>query len=149
MTHRVFVLNGPRLDLLGRPGNDLHGKTTLADIEHRCAQLAAELGLDLFFAQTDQEDRLVAWVHEAKDEAAAVVVNPADLAYSSIALLDALGLLHQPVVEVHLANIFRPGPDQRHPITIARSWGFVVGLGPSGYELALRGLAGRLAGERH
>jgi 3-dehydroquinate dehydratase-2 len=133
--------------MLGRREPELYGTTTLAELEQRCAAVAAELDLDLFFAQSNQEGQLIDWVHQAKDDAAAVVVNPAGLSFRSVALLDALRILHQPVVEVHLTNIFRREPLYHQSITASASWGFIAGLGPSGYELALRGLARKLAGE--
>jgi 3-dehydroquinate dehydratase II len=147
VAHHVFVLNGPNLNMLGRREPELYGTTTLAGLEQRCAAVAAELDLDLFFAQSNQEGQLIDWVHQAEDDAAAVVINPAGLSFRSVALLDALRILHQPVVEVHLTNIFRREPLYHQSITAYASWGFIAGLGPSGYELALRGLARKLAGE--
>jgi 3-dehydroquinate dehydratase II len=145
VTHVLFVLNGPNLDLLGRREPHLYGTTTLAEIERNCVALAQELDFDLFFAQSNQESQLIGWVHEAKDEAAAVVINPAGLAFRSVPLLDALKILHQPVVEVHLTNIFQREPLYQRSITSCATWGFIAGLGASVYELAMRGLAERLA----
>jgi 3-dehydroquinate dehydratase-2 len=145
VTRRVFVLNGPNLNLLGRREPDVYGATTLADIEQRCVDVARELDFDLFFAQSNQEGQLIDWVHQALDDAAAVVINPAGLSFPSVALMDALRILHQPVVEVHLTNIFGRDPVYHRSITSKAAWGFIAGLGPDGYELALRAIAGRLS----
>jgi 3-dehydroquinate dehydratase II len=141
---RVFVLNGPNLNMLGRREPHLYGTITLAHIEQRCGVLARELDFDLFFAQSNQEGQLIDWLHRAKDDAAAVVINPAGLSFRSVPLLDALRILHQPIVEVHLTNIFRREPLYHHPITSAAAWGFIAGLGASSYEMALRALAAKL-----
>jgi 3-dehydroquinate dehydratase-2 len=145
MSSRVYVLNGPNLNMLGRREPHLYGTTTLAEIEDRCRALAQELEFDLFFAQSNLEGQLIDWVHLAKDDAAAVVINPAGLSFRSVALLDALKILHQPIVEVHLTNIFRREPLYHQSITSRAAWGFVAGLGASVYELAMRGLATNLA----
>jgi 3-dehydroquinate dehydratase-2 len=143
--YRIYVLNGPNLNMLGRREPHLYGRTTLAEIEQRCGELARELGYDLSFRQSNHEGQVIDWVHEAKDDAAAVVINPAGLSFRSVPLLDALKILHQPIVEVHLTNIFRREPLYHQSITSYAAWGFIAGLGASVYELAMRGLADKLA----
>jgi 3-dehydroquinate dehydratase-2 len=91
VAHRVFVLNGPNVNMLGRREPELYGTTTLAELERRCAAVAAGLELDLFFAQSNQEGQLIDWVHQAKDDAAGVVINPAGLSFPSVALLTRCG----------------------------------------------------------
>jgi 3-dehydroquinate dehydratase-2 len=141
MTQRVFVLSGPNVNQLGRGGMAEGGPTTLAQVERRCAELARELDFDLFFGQSNQEGQLIDWVHQAQDQHASVIINPAGLAFRSEPLLEALRMVQQPVIEVHLSNIFRAPESPRQSLT---AWGFLAGLGPSVYELALRGLADRL-----
>jgi 3-dehydroquinate dehydratase-2 len=144
--HPLFILNGPNLDRLGRREPHVYGHVTLAEIEQRCRQVAREVDLDLFFAQSNAEGQLIDWLHRADDEAAAVIINPAGLSFRSVAVHDALRMLRQPTVEVHLTNIFGREPVYRQPLTSAAVSGLIAGLGPLGYELAMRGIAGRLAG---
>jgi len=148
VTFRVYVLNGPNLNMLGRRKPHLYGTATLAEIEERCGHLARELDFDMFFAQSNQEGQIIDWLHRAKDDAAAVVINPAGLSFRAVPVLDALRILHQPIVEVHLTNIFRREPPHNRSITSYAAWGFIAGLGASVYELALRGLAFKLADDR-
>ena len=148
MAHRLFVLNGPNLNMLGRREPTVYGSTTLAEIERRCRELAKELDFDLLFAQSNAEGQLIDWVHQAYEEDAAVVVNPGGLTFGSVALHDAMRMLRTPIVEVHLTNIFGRDPIYHHPLTSRAAWGFIAGLGPDGYELAMRGLAARLAAGR-
>jgi 3-dehydroquinate dehydratase II len=145
VAHRLFVLNGPNLNMLGRREPEVYGRTTLAGIEERCQELARELDFDLFFGQSNMEGQLVEWLHQAYEEDAAVVINPAGLTTTSVSVHDALRMLRQPVIEVHLTNIFQREPIYHRSVTAYAVWGFIAGLGVNGYELAMRGLARRLA----
>lgn len=85
-TTKVFVLNGPNLNMLGKREPHLYGSTTLAEVEKRCLAVGAELGLDIFFAQSNAEYQLIDWLHQAHEEGAAVVINPAGLSFRSSTL---------------------------------------------------------------
>ncbi|MEJ3745211.1 type II 3-dehydroquinate dehydratase [Actinomycetes bacterium KLBMP 9797] len=148
MTRRLFILNGPNLDMLGRREPHLYGTATLAEIEKRCRTLAADLGFDLFFGQSNSEGQLIDWVHRAYDEAASVIINPAGLSTRSVALLDALRMLDQPIVEVHLTNVFsREATYHQELLTARAASGFLAGFGPRVYELGMRALQGMPGGE--
>jgi 3-dehydroquinate dehydratase II len=142
---RLFILNGPNLNMLGRREPHLYGRATLEEIEARCRDLARELDFDLFFAQSNAEGQLIEWLHQAYEEVAAVIINPAGFSSRSVAVLDALRMLQGPIVEVHLTNIFRREAVYHQPLTASAAWGFIAGLGASGYELAMHGLARKLA----
>lgn len=145
MAERLFIVNGPNLDMLGRREPHLYGRVTLPAIEDTCRAVAGELGFDLFFAQSNAEGQLIDWVHRAYDESAAVIINPAGLSTRSVALYDALRMLPTPVVEVHLTNVFAREPLYREVLTAAAAWGFLAGFGAEVYEMAMRGLATHLA----
>jgi 3-dehydroquinate dehydratase-2 len=144
MNPTVHILNGPNLNLLGVREPHLYGHTTLAQVQARCEALAAELGLDCVFRQSNHEGVLVDWVQEARAAGAAVIINPAGLSFRSIPLLDALKTLDQPVIEVHITNIHRREPLYQHSVTATGATGVIAGLGPLGYELALRAVAQQL-----
>lgn len=141
----VYVLNGPNLNLLGVREPHLYGSTTLVQIEQLCQRVAGELALDCEFRQTNHEGVMVDWVQEARERAAAVVINPAGLSFRSIPLLDALKTLAQPVAEVHLTNIHRRDPLYQTSLVSLAATGVICGFGAFGYELAMRALAHRLA----
>lgn len=140
MSITVYILNGPNLNLLGIREPHLYGHTTLAQIEQRCRAVTAELGLQCEFRQSNHEGVLVDWVQEARACGAAVVINPAGLSFRSIPLLDALKTLDQPVMEVHLTNIHRREALYQQSIISLGATGVVCGMGPYGYEMALRAL---------
>lgn len=145
MSHPLFVLNGSNLNMLGRREPALYGTTTLAEIERRTRALAASLGLDCDFRQTNHEGVLVDWIQEAATRDAAVVINPAGFSFGCVPVLDALKLVRKPVVEVHLTNIHqRPAP-YTHSLVSQAATGVICGLGPLGYLLAVQAVADRLA----
>ena len=145
MSPIVYVLNGPNLNLLGVREPHLYGSTTLSQVEQLCRRVAAELGLACEFRQTNHEGVMVDWVQEAREKAAAVVINPAGLSFRSIPLLDALKTLDQPIAEVHVTNIHRRDPLYQKSLVSLAAMGVICGFGAAGYELAIRALAQRLA----
>ncbi len=142
----VYVLNGPNLNLLGQRQPHIYGHETLADVERDCRALAAELGLELRFHQSNREYELIDWIHEARGSAAGIVINPAAFTHTSVALLDALSAFDGPVIEVHISNIHKREAFRHHSYVSLRADGIIAGLGTQGYGLALRRVAA-LAGE--
>ena len=137
----LYVLNGSNLNLLGMREPALYGTTTLAEIERCTRALAVELGFACEFRQTNHEGVLVDWIQEAATRDAAVVINPAGFSFGCVPVLDALKLVRQPVVEVHLTNIHqRPAP-YTHSLVSQVAAGVICGLGPEGYLLAVRAVA--------
>ncbi len=145
MSGTVYVLNGPNLNLLGIREPHLYGSTTLSQVEELCRRVTLELGFGCDFRQTNHEGVLVDWVQEAREKAAAVVINPAGLSFRSIPLLDALKTMDQPIAEVHVTNIHRRDTLYQHSLVSLAATGVICGFGAFGYELALRALANRLA----
>jgi 3-dehydroquinate dehydratase-2 len=144
MTATVFVLNGPNLNLLGVREPHIYGTTTLAEVETSCRALCAELDLACQFRQTNHEGVMVDWIQEARAQGAAVVINPAGLSFHSVPVLDALSMIEKPVIEVHISNIHRRDAAHRNSMMSLAATGVICGLGPYGYELALRAVAQRL-----
>ncbi|MFI7508077.1 type II 3-dehydroquinate dehydratase [Micromonospora aurantiaca] len=142
---RVYVLNGPNLGRLGTRQVDVYGVTSYAQLVADCERHGRELGLDVVVRQTDDEHEMLAWLHEAADEAAAVVLNPAAWSHYSIAVRDACAMLRGPLVEVHISNIHAREEFRHHSVVSAVATGVICGLGVDGYRLALHHLAARLA----
>lgn len=141
MSRIVYVLNGPNLNLLGKREPHLYGHETLADVERNCRMLGAELHLEIRFHQTNREYELIDWIHEAREAAAAVVINPAAFTHTSVAILDALNACAFPVFEVHISNVHKREAFRHHSYVSLRADGVMAGFGIQGYELALRRVA--------
>ncbi|MCL4798492.1 MAG: 3-dehydroquinate dehydratase [Burkholderiales bacterium] len=138
MPTRICVLNGPNLNLLGVREPHIYGTTTLAAIEKSCRELAAALGVRLAFRQTNHEGTLVEWVHAARDEADAIVINPAGCTFHSVSLVDALRAFEGPVIELHISNIHARDELHRHSIVSPAAKAVICGLGAYGYVVALQ-----------
>jgi 3-dehydroquinate dehydratase-2 len=141
---KLLVINGPNLNLLGTREPELYGKQTLADIEARLRDVAAELGLDVEFAQHNGEGEIIDAIHAMKGRVDAALINAGAYSHTSLAIHDALTSVAVPFAEVHLTNIFSREPERRHSMLSDAAVGMVCGFGAIGYELALRGLMSRL-----
>jgi 3-dehydroquinate dehydratase-2 len=145
MSKLVYVLNGPNLNLLGERQPDVYGPETLADVEAACRRVAAEAGFELRFHQSNAEHQLIDWIHEAREDAAGMVINPGAFTHTSVAILDALSAFEPPVFEVHISNIHRRESFRHRSYVSLRADGVIAGFGTQGYELALLRLARLLA----
>lgn len=141
MTHRVLVLNGPNLNLLGKRQPHIYGHETLADIERDCVALAPSLGIEVEFRQSNWEGQIIDWIHAARETAAGIVINPGAFTHTSVAILDALNAFEGTVIEVHISNVHKRESFRHHSYISLRADGIVVGCGTQGYELALRRIA--------
>ena len=143
---RILLLNGPNLNLLGTREPELYGGETLASIEQRAAAVAAEAGHELVAFQSNAEHQLIERVHAAPGEGIAfLIVNPGGLTHTSVALRDAILAVRLPLIEVHVTNVHAREPFRHRSYFSDIAAGAIVGLGPFGYELAVRAAARLLA----
>ncbi|HEX2416760.1 MAG TPA: type II 3-dehydroquinate dehydratase [Micromonosporaceae bacterium] len=140
---KVYVLNGPNLGRLGTREPQIYGRTTYSQLVELCLATGKELGLDVDVRQTDAEHEMVAWLHEAADTSAGVVLNAAAWSHYSIAVRDACSQLAGPLVEVHISNLHAREEFRHHSVISAVATGMIAGLGVEGYRLALEYLARR------
>lgn len=144
MAH-VLLLNGPNLNLLGTREPAVYGAVTLEQIVARMSQLAAEFGHHLSAFQSNAEAELISRIHEAPaTHVACIIFNPAAFTHTSIALRDALLAVRIPFIEVHLSNVYAREPFRHQSYFADIAVGTIAGLGPVGYELALRAAAHHL-----
>ena len=143
MSRIVYVLNGPNLNLLGKRQPHIYGHETLADVEATCRRLATELRLELRFHQSNREYELIDWIHESREVAGGLAINPGAFTHTSIAILDALNTCDFPVLEIHISNVHKRESFRHHSYVSLRADGVIAGFGTQGYELAMLRL-GRL-----
>lgn len=137
----IYVLNGPNLNLLGSREPHIYGRVTLAEIEQACVVRAAQLGRDIVFRQSNIEGELVDWLHEARDKAAAVVLNAGAYTHTSVAIHDAIKAIAIPVIETHLSNP-AAREDFRHVSLVGQAAkGVIAGFGAASYLLAIEAAA--------
>jgi 3-dehydroquinate dehydratase II len=138
---RIMILNGANLNLLGVREPHIYGTTTLAAIEASCREFAKAIGATLAFHQSNHEGAIVDWIHAARSQADAIIINPAAFSFHSIAVLDALKAFDGPVIEVHISNIHARDELHRHSILSTVAKGVICGLGPYGYIVAMQAAA--------
>ena len=143
----VLVLNGPNLNMLGVRQPEIYGRETLGDIEVACKERAGELDVAVEFRQSNYEGELIEWIHEARDNADGIIINPAGLTHTSVALRDSLLVAELPVIEVHLSNIYRRETFRHTSYVSAAAHGVICGFGSHGYVLALAAMARLIAAE--
>ena len=141
MPIRLMILNGPNLNLLGVREPQIYGSTTLAAIEASCREFGGTIDAAVAFHQSNHEGALVDLIHVARNEADAIVINPAGLSFHSIPLLDALKTFDGPIVEVHISNIHARDELHRHSIMSTVAKAVLCGFGPYGYVLAMQAAA--------
>jgi 3-dehydroquinate dehydratase-2 len=141
---RVAIVHGPNLRLLGRREPAVYGTDTLEDVERAVQALAAQLGTEVEFFQSNHEGAILDFVEEAATRVDGFVVNPGALTHTSVALRDALLGVELPFVEVHLSNTAAREPFRRHSYLADVAVGAVYGFGVHSYLLGLRGLVSRI-----
>lgn len=141
MTRTIYILNGPNLNLLGQREPEIYGYDTLADVQAACATQGQQAGLSVKLLQSNHEGQLIDWIHEARDNAAGIIINPAAYSHTSIAILDALKMFDGPVLEVHISNVHQRESFRHHSYVSARADGVIAGFGTQGYTLAMQRMA--------
>jgi len=134
----ILLVNGPNLDRLGTREPTIYGTKTLADIERELQQQARGKKVSFSAFQSNHEGALIDRIHAAVGEGVDfILINAGALTHTSIALRDALVAAAIPFVEVHISNIYRRESFRHVSLLADCAVGCIVGLGPSGYQLAL------------
>lgn len=135
----LWLLHGPNLNMLGQREPDVYGSQTLESINTQSVTLAESLGLRLECFQSNHEGELVDRIQQALGQnVKGLVINPAAFTHTSVALRDVLAAVALPFVEVHLSNIHRREPFRSHSYFSDKAEAVVCGMGPLGYESAIR-----------
>lgn len=146
MTRRILLVNGPNLNLLGTREPEIYGADTLADVESLVARTAKEFSFETRSVQSNHEGVLIDAIHAAREDCAAIIINPGAFTHTSVAIRDALTGVALPVAEVHISNVHAREPFRHHSYVSDIAECVIVGCGVQGYEFAVRRLAVLLAG---
>lgn len=137
---KIYVLNGPNLNMLGSREPEVYGTMNLADIEDQLRKTSSEI--EFVFGQTGSEDQLISWLHQAYQEKADVILNPAAFTHYSYALRDACAMLkgHSRLIEVHISNPHAREEFRHNSVISGVATGVIAGFGVDSYLLALQQL---------
>lgn len=152
LKHKILLVNGANLQLLGQREPDIYGHTTLSDIESRLRNKASKHGVDILAVQSNHEGELLDAIakhgvkriyshdtntDEMTDLVDAIIINPAAFTHTSVALRDCLLATALPFIEVHLSNVHAREPFRTHSYFSDVAVGVICGLGHQGYDMAL------------
>lgn len=141
---QVLILHGPNLNLLGTREQAVYGAASLKTINSAISKFARAQGVRVDIRQSNAEADLVSWIQEARTGFDAIVINPAALTHTSIAIRDAIAAVAIPTVEVHLSNIYARESFRHRSFIAGVSLGQISGFGPQGYMLAIRAVVDHL-----
>ncbi|MCS6153322.1 type II 3-dehydroquinate dehydratase [Shewanella baltica] len=142
MSHKILLVNGPNLNLLGRREPSVYGHQTLADIVAELNQQAKLAKVELEHIQSNAEFELINAIHAT--DAQMIIINPAAFTHTSVALRDALLGVAIPFFEVHLSNVHAREAFRHHSYFSDKAIGVICGFGSQGYEFALAAAIKRL-----
>jgi 3-dehydroquinate dehydratase-2 len=144
MRHRIEVLHGVNLDMLGSRPSEHYGSFTLSELNYKIEGFADELGLEVATFQTNNEGEYVEQLHAARERTDGLVLNPGAWTHYSWAIRDALEIAGLPAVEVHLSDLAQREQWRQSSVVRELCFETITGLGPDGYRAALAALAERL-----
>nr|VFJ86004.1 MAG: 3-dehydroquinate dehydratase [Candidatus Kentron sp. LFY]VFJ99076.1 MAG: 3-dehydroquinate dehydratase [Candidatus Kentron sp. LFY] len=146
---KLLLLHGPNLNLLGEREPGIYGSAGLSDINRELTALVGDQGHELMCFQSNAEHVLVDRIQATREEGVEfIVINPAAFTHTSIAIRDALLAVAIPFIEVHLSNVYRREPFRHHSYLSDIAVGVIAGLGPRGYEFALRAAMGHVVNQK-
>lgn len=138
MQTRILVIHGPNLNLLGQREPEVYGHMTLADINRNLSNRAHAAQIEISTFQSNFEGAIIEQIHQASVQGIEfIIINPAALTHTSVALRDALLGVQIPFIEVHLSNVHARETFRHHSYLSDKAVGVICGLGAQGYEFAL------------
>jgi len=141
---KIFVLNGPNLNMLGKREPEKYGSQTLGEIMSELTTVAHGLDVELTHFQSNSEQALIEHIHSAWQAIDYIIINPAAFTHTSVALRDALLSVDIPFYEVHLTNVHAREAFRHHSYFSDVAQGVICGLGAMGYHAALEAAVNRL-----
>ena len=140
MIKKLYILNGPNLNLLGTREPEKYGNTSLENVKSLCNEKCISNELDLHFFQSNFEGEIIDEIHKANNNACGIIINAGALTHTSIGILDALTIFDGPKIEIHITNVYAR-EDFRHKSFISPvATGIIAGLGVNSYILAIEAI---------
>ena len=140
MKHKIIIINGPNLNLLGEREKEKYGNTTLKKIESECKNFAKKKDIQITFRQSNIEGKIVDYIQDSRKKFNGLIINAAGYTHTSVSIRDALMILTIPIVELHITNIYNR-EEFRHKSLISKlAKGIICGFGSYGYIMSLKAM---------
>jgi len=134
---KLYIINGPNLNLLGKREPEKYGHISLQDINSMCQQKCNGFGLELIFFQSNIEGELITQIHKAIDDSIGIIINAGALTHTSIGVFDALSMFNGPKIEIHITNVYARESFRHKSYISPIATGVIAGLGVDSYLLAI------------
>jgi len=133
---KILIINGPNLNLLGKREPEIYGAQSFEDYFKSLKKQFPKFTLKYF--QSNHEGEILDMIHEVGFSYDGIVLNGGAFTHTSIAIADAIAAITTPVIEVHISNVHAREAFRHHSYFSKNCAGIIVGMGLTGYELALR-----------
>ncbi len=137
---KILVINGPNLNFLGKREKDFYGSITLKEIENKLKKIAKTKKININFFQSNSEGKLIDIIQDATDRSSGIIINAGGYSHTSVAIMDALKVYNNPIIEVHMSNIYAREEFRNYSYISSVVDGSICGLGYLSYEIALDAL---------
>tara|TARA_B110000881_G_scaffold28317_1_gene20897 strand:+ start:954 stop:1403 length:450 start_codon:yes stop_codon:yes gene_type:complete len=140
MKHKITIINGPNLNLLGEREKEKYGNVTLKQIEQNCKKFGKKKNIQIAFKQSNIEGKIIDYIQESRKKVDGLIINAAGYTHTSVAIRDALMILKIPIIELHITNIYNREKFRHKSLLSKAARSVICGFGVNGYILALEGL---------
>ena len=140
MPHRIIIINGPNINLLGEREKSQYGKLTFDELKEKCLQTAINQKIEIEFYQSNIEGEIVTKIQDSINNYDGIIINAAGFTHSSVSIRDALEIFKKPKIELHISNIYKREEFRHKSLISDVVTGIICGLGTHGYILAINAM---------
>ena len=140
MPHRIIIINGPNINLLGEREQSQYGKLSFDDLKQKCSEYAETQKIQIEFYHSNVEGEIVTKIQNSRKEYDGVIINAAGFTHSSVSIRDALEIIKKPKIELHISNIYKREEFRQKSLISGVVNGIICGLGVYGYILAINAM---------
>ena len=140
MPHRIIIINGPNINLLGEREKSQYGKLTFEELKNKCLSRSSNLKVEIEFYQSNIEGEIVTKIQESRNKFDGIIINAAGFTHTSVSIRDSLEIVKKPKIELHISNIYKREVFRQKSLISDVVNGIICGFGVNGYILAINAM---------
>ena len=140
MPHRIIIINGPNINLLGEREKSQYGNLTFEDLKNKCLSRSSDRKVEIEFYQSNIEGEIVTKIQESRNKFDGIIINAAGFTHTSVSIRDALEIVKKPKIELHISNIYKREVFRQKSLISDVVNGIICGFGVNGYILAINAM---------